>query len=69
MTTFSRCVAVTHLSLGQVGRVVEIRQHHLKGVIKHLIPEVSIVNHGLGQVFLQKVSDRITWIGTNRNKT
>lgn len=66
---YQRCVSVTHLRLWQVGRVMEIRQHHLKGIIKHLIPKMSVVQHGLRQVPLQKVADRITWIKNNTNTT
>lgn len=44
---------------------MEIRQHHLKGIIKHLVPKMPIINDGLRQVLLQKVADRVTWIKTN----
>lgn len=59
---------VTHLRLRQVRGVMEVGQHHLEGVVKHLGPQVSVVKHGLRQVPLQEVADGITWTHVNTNK-
>lgn len=46
---------------------MEIRQHHLKGIIEYFVPKVAIINDGVRQVLLQEVADRITWIQTSTN--
>lgn len=58
----------THLRLRQVGRVMEVRQHHLKGIIKHFISKMSVVNQRERQVLLKKAAHGVTWNITNMER-
>jgi len=59
--------AFTHLRLGQVGGVVEVGQHHLEGVLEHLVAKVTVIHQRVRQVLLQEAADRVALAGNHMN--